>query len=384
MKKIIQVCAVDLSMEKLLKELNRMSMNDGYEVIGVCSKGNYTEQLINEGFNIKNIEISRQINPIKNLKSILEMKKLFMAEQPDIVHVHTPIAAVLGRIAAKLAGVKIIIYTAHGFYFHENMNKLTYSLWFYIEKFMGKFFTDYIFTQSEEDAELAKKAKFSNYNKILAIGNGVDVYGEFYKGNIDFNELKKLKAEFNIRDNDIIITFVGRLVREKGILDLLNSFKYIKKSSNVKFLIIGDVFQGDRDRDCIKQIEKFRKNKNIIFTGKRNDINNILYLTDVFCLPSYREGMPRSIIEAMSCECAVVATNIRGSREEVINGETGFLVELKEPKKIAECFEKLINDKKLLELMKIKGRERAEKLYDEKKVVEKQLKVFKELLDKRG
>ena len=128
----------------------------------------------------------------------------------------------------------------------------------------------------------------------------------------------------------------------------------------------------------------YKNNKNIIFTGKRDDINNLLYITDIFCLPSYREGMPRSIIEAMASECAIIATDIRGSREEVVEGKTGFLVPLQSPNIIKEKIELLINDSETLNKMKINGRKRAEELYDEKAIVYKQLEVFKELLSEKG
>lgn len=381
--KIIQICAIDGTMDILLRELYKISVKEGYEVIGICSYGEKTKKLIDEGFNIKNINIDRSINIIGNFKTVIQLYKFFKKEKPDIVHVHTPVAAVLGRVASKLARVPLTIYTAHGFYFHENMSKLAYTLCFNIEKFMGRFFTDYIFTQSSEDAEVAKKNKFLPKNKILAIGNGVDVFGKFNKEKISSLDIENLKREFDIKEDDKVVSFIGRMVREKGILDLLEGFNSLE-DENVKLLVVGDVVQGDRDIECSKLIEKYRNDKNIIFTGKRSDINVLLHISDVFCLPSYREGMPRSIIEAMASECAVIATNIRGSREEVVNGVTGYLVDLNSPKQIKEKIEILINNEKVLESMKEKGRIRSEELYDEKKVVYKQLSIFNKLLEEKG
>lgn len=377
--KVIQISAIDSTMNGLLRRLNELSIEDGYDVIGVCSYGDKTESLREEGFNIQNINIDRKISPLSNLKSIYEMYKFFKKEKPDIVHVHTPIAAVLGRIAAKLARVPNIIYTAHGFYFHENMKPLVYKIFLNIEKFVARLATDFIFTQSEEDAQAALKNKFISKNKIIAIGNGVDVYGKFNPKNINKDEIEDLYKELGLKKEDKIVSFIGRLVKEKGILDLLDSYKYIR--NDVKFLIIGDVSQGDRDTETIKKLEKYKENKNIIFTGKRSDIYNLLYISDIFCLPSYREGMPRSIIEAMAMECAVVATNIRGSREEVIHGKTGYLVNLNSPKEIANKVDEILNNESLLNSMKLEGRKRAEEIYDEDVVVRKQLDVFEYLLN---
>lgn len=380
--KIIQVCAIDETMDKLLKELNQGLIKNGYEVIGVCSKGKLKKNIEDTGVKLKYINIDRQIKPFDNIKSIYYMYKLFKEENPEIVHVHTPIAAVLGRIAGKLAKVPIIVYTAHGFYFHENMSSLKYKVFLNIEKFMGRYLCDYIFTQSEEDLNTAIEHKFKSKDQMKAIGNGVDVNFRFNPNNIDHIKQNSLYKKLDISEDEIIVTFVGRLVEEKGILDLLESYNYI--NNKVKFIIVGDVFQGDRDTKTNNVIDSYRNNNQIKFIGKIPNVEDILSITDIFCLPSYREGMPRSIIEAMSMNCAVIATNIRGSREEVIDGETGFLVNLKSPKEIAEKIDLLANDKKLLEHMKDKGRERAVLLYDENIVVKKQLDILKKLTYEKG
>src|SRR5699024_9160691 len=121
---------------------------------------------------------------------------------------------------------------------------------------------------------------------------------------------------------------------------------------------------------------------NIIFTGYRSDIPRLLALSDIFCLPSYREGMPRSIIEAMSMENAVIATNIRGSREEVDHGTNGFLVELNEPKSLVNSIFTLANNKPLLDEFQYNAREKAVQLYDEKKVVQKQMDIFRTVMER--
>ncbi|ELC8443062.1 glycosyltransferase family 4 protein [Clostridium perfringens] len=377
--KIIQVCAIDSTMDVLLRRLNVETINAGYDLRCICSEGDKTERLDKEGFNMINVNIDRSIKPITNTKSIFELYKIFKKEKPDIVHVHTPIAAVLGRIAARLARVPNIVYTAHGFYFHENMKPITYKACFLIEKYIGKYFTDFIFTQSSEDCELAKKHNFLDKDKILAIGNGVDIWNTFNINNLEENNLENLKSDLNISKEDYVVTFIGRLVREKGILDLLEGFNKIK-NKNLKLLLVGDTFQGDRDLECKKLIDRFKENKNIIFMGKRQDINSLLAISDIFCLPSYREGMPRSIIEAMAMGNAVIATNIRGCREEVVDGKTGFLVDLNSPDAIKEKIEILLENKDLLNGMKRLGRLRVEELYDEGKVVQKQLNIFKNLL----
>ena len=381
--KIIEICAIDATMKSLLGGLNSGIKAEGYDLICVCSKGKNTKKLRDDGFNVINLNIDRSFNPLSNIISLYYLYRLFKKEKPDIVHVHTPVAAVLGRIAAKKAKVPIIIYTAHGFYFHKGMSRLKYNIILKIEKYLAKHYTDFIFTQSEEDRRTALENNFIDNCKILTIGNGADVWGKFNPVNIEEDKINELYKEFNLKEDDKVITFIGRLVKEKGVIDLLEAFNNINfnDGKKVKLLIVGDVAQNERDKDTKEKIENYKANPNIIFTGYREDINSILYITDVFCLPSYREGMPRSIIEAMAMECAVIATDIRGSREEVIDGKTGFLVPVNSINTLKGKFKKLIEDDKLLQEMKIAGRRRAEKLFNEKGIVEKQLEVFKKLLN---
>ncbi|MCO4323962.1 glycosyltransferase family 4 protein [Mammaliicoccus sciuri] len=376
--RIVQIAAIDMTHVKLLKKLNNQCIEAGMEVHCVSTRGDNVQEIKNQGAYFHHVPIDRSIHPINNTKSIMLMVKLFRMLKPDIVHVHTPVASVLGRIAAKIARVPMIIYTAHGFYFHEGMSSKQYKAYFSIEKYIGKLFTDYIFTQSKEDYKVAVENKFLSYkNKenYLHISNGIDLDDEFNYDLIDYNKIEKIKNNHNINKDDIVLTFIGRLVREKGILDLLNAYELIK-SKNVKFIIIGDLPESERDNETVKQLERYKGNSNIIFTGQITNINEYLYLSDIYCLPSYREGMPRSIIEGMAMKNAIIATNIRGSREEVVDGENGYLINLNSSLEIAEKIDALVNNSELLDLFKENSYRRAIELYDENTIVSKQLEVF--------
>lgn len=369
----MQISAIDMSMYKLLGELNRTTVSKGIETIAVCSKGNYQSLIESDGVIYSPIQIDRKIG-FSNLKTVFQLVKLFSKEKPDVVHVHTPIAAVLGRVAAKIARVPVIVYTAHGFYFHENMTPLVYKVCFTIEKIMGKFFSDLIFTQSQEDADIANKGNFKTKKDIICISNGIDVDKVFNPNNITEVEKERLRQEFSIKQGDTVLTFIGRLVEEKGILDLLNAIKHVHRK-DLKVILIGDVIQGDRTENKLdEKLNQFKKElNNVFFVGNRSDIPQLLSISDIFCLPSYREGMPRSIIEAMAMHNAIIATNIRGSREEVIDEETGYLVPLNNPVEISAKINLLMNDKSRLAEFKINGRKRAVHLFNEQRVIETQL-----------
>jgi glycosyltransferase involved in cell wall biosynthesis len=326
------------------------------------------------------VPIDRKIKPLSNLVSIYRLYRLMKKEKYDIVHVHTPIASVLGRIAAKLAGVKHIIYTAHGFYFHEGMPKVVYLLFYYVEKLCARWFTDWLLLQSKEDYELSLNKNFKKKDRILHIGNGVDIYSKFNLSSIPESEVRKLKKDFHLTDDHVVFAFVGRLVKEKGIFELIQAFRQLKRTtSNVKLLVIGDVHPSERDQKSAQELKKLLEDDDIIATGFRLDIPALLAISDVFVLPSHREGLPRSIIEAMALCKPIIATNIRGCREEVIDGENGFLVEKANVQQLFERMYQLANDRALRERFGKRSREIVEKFFDERKVIDIQLALFEQL-----
>ncbi len=379
--KILELTSVGFVVKNLLLPLiDKLSVEE-FEVHIVCSDGKIVRELKKKGYKIKTIEILRRISIISNFISLIKIFKFIRKEKFDIVHVHAPLACVVGRIAAKIAGVPLIIYTAHGFYFHDDMAKWKKEILISFEKIMGIFFTDIIFTQSKEDKKTAVNKKIIAKNKIFYIGNGVDI-NKFNINNTSIDWLGK-KKEFGIDSKAKIICFIGRFVKEKGIIDLIYSFKNIlDEFPHAILLIIGDNNANERDLkakdEVVSLINKFNIKEKVIFVGYRNDIRDLLAIADVFVLPSYREGMPRSIIEAMAMEKAVVATNIRGCREEVINGKTGYLVPVKSPRNLADAVLKILKNEKLASKMGQNGRVKVETEFNEEIVLEKQINKIKQ------
>lgn len=381
--KIVQVTAIGMSQIKLLSKLNTTLMEKGFEVHAVCTADEYSDQLAKDNIIFHDVKIDRAINPKGNIQSIIEMVKIFKKVKPEIVHVHTPVAAVLARIAAKIAGVPSVIYTAHGFYFHEGMSSIKYKLFFTIEKYIGRIFTDYIFTQSKEDYDLAVENDFLKNNNYLHISNGIDLDNQFNLSNISNTEIVKLKEQLNIQEKDIVFTFLGRMVKEKGIIELLEAFKILSsENKNVKLLCMGSMPDSERD-SSVGELLKNYDNNQITFLGQVSSPEKYYALSDVFVLPSYREGMPRSIIEAMAMKNAIIATDIRGSREEVSHKENGYLVEVQNIPQLLEAMRYLTNHPDKIESMKEAGYKKTLAEYDEQQVVGKQLKVFNEILERR-
>ncbi len=385
--KILEIAAVDVTIYFLLMPLMEKLRESGYTVEASCSKGNFSNKISERGFEVYDIPISRNLNFFKHILSVGKLLNLMRSKKYDIVHVHTPIGAFIGRIAAKLAGIPIVIYTIHGFYFHENMTPFKRNIVVFIEKVLSRW-TTFAFSQSAEDTNLAVEKHIFPSEKILTIGNGVDI--NFFKREVlSDDQFAKKRASFDIPVDGIVVTCVARMNKEKGIFDLLRAAEtVIRMDRSVHFLFVGGIFKGNEPNAISEKFIKdyFRENPShsqfIRFLGTRTDIKNILSISDIFVLPSYREGMPRSIIEAMAMELPVIATNIRGSREEVVDGETGILVPVGDIKALSSAIIKLARDPELRDKMGKKGRERVEKYFDEEKVIEKQLKIIQKLLQK--
>lgn len=370
--KVCQLCAVDFTFKHFLTALVDGMRAKGWSVTAVCSDGPFVPALCAAGYAVHTLPIARGLNPVRHTVSLWRLVHLFRRERFDVLHAHTPIAALLGRIAARIAGVPMVVYTAHGFYFHDDMGTVPKTIFTWLE-WLGGRITDLLFTQSEEDARTAIDKHFLPAARVLAIGNGVDI-NTFDPARTQTRAA--MRAAWGIPQDAVVIGMIGRMVAEKGYGEYLNAAKtVVAQGFPAFFLAVGERLASDHAAGIDAQLSAAKAvlGERLILTGLRSDIPELLATMDVFTLPSYREGMPRTIIEAMLMAKPVVATNIRGSREEVVAGETGLLVPVRDSAALARAFITLIEDAGLRNRMGQSGRTRALDLYDETKVVARQI-----------
>uniref|UniRef100_Q47GK3 Glycosyl transferase, group 1 n=1 Tax=Dechloromonas aromatica (strain RCB) TaxID=159087 RepID=Q47GK3_DECAR len=379
--RVCQLCAVDFTLKHFLLPLIDGMQNHGWEVTAVCSDGPEIPGLRARGYTVDTIPISRSLNVFRHAVSVVRLAAYFRQQRFDILHVHTPVAALVARMAAFLARVPVVVYTAHGFYFHDEMPSWKRRLFVSLERFAGRF-TNLLFTQSAEDAETAVQEGISPAGDTLAIGNGVDA-GRFDPSVIGAGG--EMRRALGIPEEAFVIGIIARQVIEKGIMEFLEAaIAAAGKNQEIHILMVGERLASDHAGDVEAELERAGAalGKRLVATGARKDIPELLAAMDVFCLPSWREGMPRTIIEAMMMGKAVIATDIRGSREEVVPGETGLLVPTRSPEALAEAFLALAGDRQKVVSMGLKGRERALALYDEAQVVALQIRRIEQLLNK--
>jgi len=375
--KVCQLTNVGFALNKFLLPLIDAQIANGDEVVALCAEDEYVKGLREAGYRVETLSLSRGMNPINHLQSIWVISWFLHREKFDLVHVHTPVAALIGRIAAWLSGVPLVVYTAHGFYFHDKMPSIKRKFYVGLERFAGRF-TDLLFTQSEEDAKAAVVEKIMPSDRVFPIGNGVDVS----RFNPDIEWIGRsgcIRDEFGIADDHFVVGMIGRQVEEKGVIELLETARVlVGKYDDISFIIVGDRLNSDHAEGVEAAINqtKAELGERLILTGVRSDIPQLLSAMDLFTLPSWREGMPRTIIEAMMMGVPVVATDIRGSREEVVDGATGLLVPIRNPKALTNAIEWLYRNRDKCKTMGKAGRNRALELYDEKKVIHRQIELI--------
>ena len=327
---ILELCASQFTYEKFVSPLVDKLVSSNFQVTCAFNLEDITRLQPLPNYNkikIDNISIHRSASVIKLIKNIFVLRKYFVKnkENFDIIHLHTPLVGICARIA--LFGLKFkVVYTVHGFYFHENMRLFKRLIHQTVEYILAKK-TDLILFVSREDHEYAVKSNYKKSNRLVYIGNGCDIK-KFRP--VELSEKINLRKKYNIEPSSIVIGYSGRLVKEKGILNLLFSFiRILNCNTNIVLLLCGGSLKNEHGDNIQILIDNYCQAypEKIIKTGFVDDIENFYNMMDIFVLPSKREGLPTSLIEANCCGIACVATNIRGCREIIIPEVSGVLVD---------------------------------------------------------
>lgn len=341
--KIAQVATSDKSIYLLLLDQIKALQEMGYEVTAVCAPGQWVERIRQQGVPVDTIGMVRELSPIHDLKSLIALYGYFRKRKFDVVHTHTPKAGLLGPLAAKLSCVPVVIHTIHGLLFHDGM-PMWKRMIFYLPEKLTATFSDFLLSQSQEDIAVAIRTKLCSPKKIKYLGNGIDVT-RFSPGK-EYLDRSLILRELGLKEEDFVIGSVGRLVYEKGFSELFIAAEELtQKYPHVKFVIVGSHEEDQRDSVDSQWIELLKQRGAILFLDWQEDMFKWYSIMDMFVLPSHREGIPRACMEAAAMMRPIITTNIRGCREVVRDGETGFLVPLKNAKALANAMEQLIHDK---------------------------------------
>ena len=279
-------------------------------------------------------------NPLKpgNLKAYKELKHIIDEGEYDIIHCHTPVGAMLTRLAAKQArkkGTKVF-YTAHGFHFYKGAPAINWILYYPVEKWLSRY-TDVLITINKEDYERAKTFKAG---KVCYVpGVGIDLK-KFNAGYVDKEQKRK---EIGVSADDFVLLSVGELIPRKNhevVIRALSVLKQLDKLNHIEYVICG---QGSYEADLRKLAEGLEVADHVHFLGYRNDISEICNCADLFVFMSHQEGLPVALMEAMACGLPAVCSNIRGNTDLIEDGVTGLLAN-NTPEEVAQSISKMKSD----------------------------------------
>lgn len=380
--KVCQVCAVEFTYRKFMAPLALALTQQGYRVHAAFTPehpGSPQALQALEPVVCHPVAIARSASPLALARSIWHLFHLFRRERFTVVHVHTPVAAIAARLAAALARVPLVFYTAHGFYFHDRMPRL--QRWFHIglEALLAPLTTE-LFTVSSEDAAFARRLRFKPAAHIHAIGNGIDP-GRFLPPTPE--QRRHQRHRFGLDDEAVVIGIVARLVAEKGYGELCEAFSLLApRYPELQLLLCGSRLASDHAGAVDQLVQDLQRRfpGRVVCTGGLDDPEAAYQAMDLFCLPSWREGLPYTVIEAMLSALPVVATAIRGCREQVVPDVTGLLVPPAQVLPLAAALERLLGDPDRRRSWGAAGRARALELYDQSVVLERQLALYRRAL----
>lgn len=290
-------------------------MELGYEVTWAADFTEFKENIDNIPCNIYQVNFRSNPFNVNNIKAYLQLKKLFEEKEVDLVHCNTPIGGLLGRICAKQAGIKRIIYTAHGFHFYKGSPLISAKIFKLGEQFLARY-TDVLITINTEDYNAAKEFNLRNNGKLfLTHGAGIDV--DIHTG----VNIKQKRMEIGVPLSAIMLFSAGELNRNKNNEVIIRAMAKIN-NPNIYYVLCGE---GKLRFKLERLAKKLGIMERVIFLGFRTDVLDILNISDIFTMTSFREGLPRSLMEAMVAGLPCIVSNIRGNKDLIEQEKGGYL-----------------------------------------------------------
>jgi len=342
-------------LEKILTTIVLNLNKKKYNVSVWCLRegGFFADKLVKEGIDVKILRISTSRNPL----SIYKLYRLLKSHKFDIIHTHAYSAGTIGRVSAFLAGVTIVISHNHSVYTY-------YNKYYHFVEWLLSFITDRVICISDKINVFAREIQRISAKELITIHNGIDdvcaVTGKRSSG---------LKKELGIPIKHSVVGTIAHLEEHKGLKYLLKAASLLLASrSDISFLFVGEgTLKGELKKLCVD----LKIEKTVIFAGERNDMPEILFSIDIFVLPSLREGLPLTILEAMACGRPVIATNVGGIPEAVKDGENGILVYPKDPEALYRAMNELLGDREKREKMGRIGKRMCDESFRAQTMVEK-------------
>jgi glycosyltransferase involved in cell wall biosynthesis len=366
-----------MSLALLLGPQLRAFSEAGMEVVGVSAPGPWVDELTSWGIRHEPLaHATRSMAVGEDILALGELTSLFRRLRPDIVHTHNPKTGVYGRLAARLARVPVVVNTVHGLFATPDDSFTRKAIVYGLERAASTCSRAELVQNAEDIATLSRLRVPER--KLVLLGNGVDL--DRFRP-YPAQGVAHARHALGLGEASVVVGVVGRLVWQKGFHELFAAAKVLKqKHPEVAFVVVGPREPTKGDGLSAADVSTAEEMGNVIFLGERRDMEALYPAFDMLVLPSYREGFPRSAMEASACGIPVVATDIRGSRQVVEHDTTGLLVPVRDAEALADAIGALAIDPERRRAMGRAARKRAEAEFDERRVVSITLDVYRRLL----
>ncbi|SIQ33799.1 glycosyltransferase family 4 protein [Domibacillus enclensis] len=340
----------------------------GFDVHAYGLPDNGKEEVERIGVLCHDVTFQRSPFQLDNIRALKQLTASFQQEGFQVVHVHTPVASVLGRIAAKRSNVPAVLYTAHGFHFFEGAPLINWLTFYPVERIMAKY-TDYLLTMNEEDFKRARR--FPVKQEVLFVkGVGVDRSG--FLGENDQRK-KETRARLGIGEKEFVIVCVAELSDRKNQVQLIEALHQLKTNRPVRCLLVGN---GEGEEKLRQMTAAYGLSDVIRFLGFRKDVPELIEASDVVTLLSRQEGLPRALMEGLAAGKPIVTTDVRGNRDLVVHGQNGYVVGLGHVEETVWAFDRMINRPHMLKEMGGQSRELSRQ-YDTFFILKEMERVYK-------
>ncbi len=379
--RLVHLTTTDMSLALLLGPQLEAFTRAGYEVVGVSAPGRFVAGLVEAGIrHISLTHATRAMSPVDDARAMAEFYGLCRMLRPDIVHTHNPKPGLYGRLAARAAGVPVVVNTVHGLYATRDDSWRRRAVVYGLER-LAAACSDAELVQNPEDLETLAHLGVPR-RRLHRLGNGIDL--ERFRPTGREEDRAKLRAEWGASEGTVVVGAVGRLVGEKGYPELFGAARMLRRRQPGTMLVVAGPEDPDKeDRLGREDLERARA-AGVVLLGHRCDVERVYAGLDIYVLASHREGFPRSAMEAAAMGLPVVATDIRGCRQVVEHGSTGLLVPVGAPSALADALERLARDPALRTAMGRRARQKALRDFDQARVVDTTLEVYGRLLAEAG
>jgi glycosyltransferase involved in cell wall biosynthesis len=373
MPKVLRITTVPNSLLILLNGQLEF-MRQYFDIVGVSSGSDILQKVSSrEGIRVVEVEMTRSISPLKDLRALWNLVRIMKKENPEIVHTHTPKAGILGMLAAWLCRIPVRLHTIAGLPLSEShgFKRILLEI---VEKNTYRCATK-VYPNSFGLKDFILRNKYCSPSKIKVLGNGSSngIDSDYFSvKSVNVTELEKIRKYCHLGPENFVFIFLGRLVRDKGINELIHAFDSLhRKNIEVRLILVG---YEEPELDPLQKdtIDIMHNHPAIINTGYQSDVRPFIAASNVLVLPSYREGLPNVPLQACAMDVPCIVSDINGCNEIVSNGLNGLLIPVKNTEALQIAMERLLKDSELFLKLKSNARNSVLEKYN-------QLKIWKEI-----